>query len=82
MKLEELRSHLETDATKKCVEQEKTIKKLNGIISSLQDRITKRECDVISLANRCYALSRGQFCSYCRITTPCPSSYRKGELLK
>lgn len=68
--LEDLRSQLETDATKQNLVQEKTIKRLNWIIS-------EKEKDIITLSNRCYALSKGSLCIFCMIKARCLSIFRK-----
>lgn len=75
--LEELRSQLETDATKRSLVQEKTIIKQRNIISSLQDTISKKEHDITALSNRCYTLSKGSLCIFCMIKARCLSIFRK-----
>lgn len=50
--LEEFRNQLDTDAQKRCLAQEKTIKELNSQLSQLKGLLKDRDKLIVQLQNR------------------------------
>lgn len=70
--LEQFREQIETDASRRCIAQEKTIKELNEQIKSLTSQIDEEADDIRALSNRCFALSHGLLCIFCGMRKRCP----------
>lgn len=76
MNLEEFRKALSSDATEENVKLKKQLQNLQqnsrDVISKLEseNEILKENCR--ALCNRCFALTGGVVCSFCRLDYPCP----------
>lgn len=71
MKLHEFKAALESDATIKAAEQEKTIKKLHNRISDLEKSLAEKEKSKQQLMSRCFAQTRGAICMFCGFKEEC-----------
>ena len=64
---------------------EQEVKRLEKMNLSKQERLDKLENEAKSLANRCYALSKGCTCAFCELKeTKCehmPSPEKKAEMI-
>jgi hypothetical protein len=72
LSLEQLKSELETDAQKRCIAQENTIK-------DLHETIKKQEKLIIQLENRCFVYTRGLACLFCSERNTCKARNREGR---
>lgn len=70
--LEEFRNQLDTDAQKRCLAQEKTIKELNSQVAQLKGLLKDRDKLIIQLQNRCFVYTHGLICSFCGCRNTCP----------
>ena len=77
MNLEDFRKGLESDARKENEILKKRIKKLED---EQNVEILRLHSDIRALSNRCYAMTRGTMCMFCRLDgkIKCESSLRKG----
>jgi hypothetical protein len=77
MNLEEFRKGLESDARQ---ENEVLKKRINQLEAEQSAEIQRLHCDMRAVTNRCYALTRGTMCMFCRLQSKfeCESSLRKG----
>lgn len=64
--LEQFKNQLESNATKRCEAQEKTIKELH-------EQIKDKDEWIRVLQNRCYTLSYGALCGHCGGKDNCKS---------
>lgn len=71
MKIEELRQQLDSDARKRCTAQEKTIHDLILRNKKLEERLKDRQDDIHALQNRCFAMTHGVMCIFCRMRETC-----------
>ena len=71
MKLHEFKAALESDATIKAAEQEKTIKKLHNRINDLEKSLAEKEKSKQQLMSRCFAQTRGAICMSCGFKEEC-----------
>ncbi len=71
MRLEEFKAALESDASKRCEEQELTIKALHARINDLNQSIHRLTKDKRQLMNRCKVSSRGLLCLFCGFKNEC-----------
>jgi len=71
LKLHEFKAALESAATIKADEQEKTIKKLHGKINSLEHTIKEKNHSIQQLMNRCFAQTYGTICMFCGFKEEC-----------
>lgn len=87
MNLDEFRQQMESDATK---ENEQLKLKIDVLREQLRD--SKNDCkelrqsmtdDCLSLANRCWALTHGTMCCFCRLSTfRCPHAWSDDSIVK
>jgi DNA-binding transcriptional MerR regulator len=73
MNLEQLRESLDTDAQKRCAEQEKTIKSLIEQNKRFAETIQDQQNTVRAIQNRCKALTGGIMCLFCDFKQDCKS---------
>jgi hypothetical protein len=64
MNMEEFRKGLESDARKENEELKKRIKKLE---EEKSEEVVRLHHDMRALSNRCYALTGGTMCVFCRM---------------
>lgn len=67
--IEDLRTQLESDATKRNVVQEKTIQEQINKIKILESNVVEYKQNFKALTNRCYVLSHGALCAFCEFIT-------------
>ncbi|GHU73664.1 hypothetical protein FACS1894184_21460 [Clostridia bacterium] len=71
MKLQEFKEMMDTDATRRCEAQTKTITELLEQIKELQRIIQERDRECKLISNRCYELSHGKACCDCWASDSC-----------
>lgn len=76
--LEEFKNQLDTDAQKRCIAQEKTIKDLHEVIKNNNQIIKQQETLIMQLQNRCYAQTRGILCIFCGVKNKCEARNSRG----
>lgn len=78
MNMEDFRKGLESDAKKENEVLKQRIKQLETEQSA---EIQRLHCDMRAVTNRCYALTKGTMCMFCRMVSKfeCESSLRKGD---
>lgn len=77
--LEEFREKLDTDAQRRCKEQEKTIRDLIAQNKQLYELLKDRQKDIQALQNRCYSYSRGLICLFCGMRNSCRRTIDKEQ---
>lgn len=78
--LEQFKNQLDTDAQKRCLVQEKTIRELSSQVKSLNELLKDRDNLTTVLQNRCFALGGRVLCLFCGCKNTC-TAY-KGHLKK
>lgn len=65
--LDQFKSQLDTDAQKRCIAQENTIKELHSQVKQLRQLLEDRNIEIAALQNRCFVFQRGLLCGNCMI---------------
>jgi sensor histidine kinase YesM len=71
LSLEQFKDILDTEAQKRCREQENTIKNLIGQNKRLIELVKDKEKELVQMQNRCYAMTRGAICIFCNCKDSC-----------
>lgn len=71
LSLEQFKEKLDTDAQKRCIAQEKTIKELNAQVEQYKGLLKDRDKMIETLQNRCFAQTRGVICFFCGYKNTC-----------
>ena len=87
MNLDELREAMASDATKENEELKRELaslkKKYRKDTEHLRNRCAAQLEDIKALANRCWALTRGTMCCFCRLDVfKCPHSINFDDTLR
>ena len=77
LSLEQFKEQLETDATKRCAAQEKSIKELHETLKNRDEYIAALKHRIITLENKCYVGTRGVLCIFCTDKGVCKAHGRK-----
>jgi hypothetical protein len=81
MNMDDFRKGLESEAR---IENEALKKRIKKLEEEQSTEIQRLHCDMRAVTNRCYALTRGTMCMFCRLQSKfeCESSLRKGGVSK
>lgn len=63
--LDQFRETLDTDAQKRCIAQEKTIKELHAQLKEKDALIKRQKYLILTLENKCYVGTKGILCIFC-----------------
>ena len=79
MNLEQFKDQLDTDAQKRCIAQEKTIKELLYRCEQYKSLLKDRDKTIEQLQNRCFAQTKGLICLFCGFASDCKARRRFHE---
>lgn len=79
MNLEQFKNEMDTDARKRCEQQEATIKKLHEENRKLSEDVIAMKKTVHQIQNRCHALTLGAMCRFCGFFETCNSRTKSGR---
>lgn len=79
MNLEQFKERLDTDAQRRCLAQEKTIKDLHEKLKDYKITQEKQSDYIRFLENRCFEHTRGVTCIFCRYKNTCQARISRKE---